>query len=106
MLKKILFTLLLTISIACFSQTKSIEKLSITPNPFTISTNITFTATNTSKITLNIRNVLGKTVFKKEYTTKIGKNNIAFYKDNLATGIYIYSVIEKKEIISKRFIIK
>lgn len=89
-----------------FSQTKTLEKLSAAPNPFTISTNITFNANNVSKITLNVRNVLGKIVFKKEYTTKIGKNSIAFYKDDLATGIYIYSIRDKKEIISKRFVIK
>ncbi|WP_334055582.1 T9SS type A sorting domain-containing protein [Polaribacter sp. P097] len=106
MIKKLLLTLFLTISAMSFSQTKTLEKLSAAPNPFTTSTKITFNANNVSKITLNVRNVLGKIVFKKEYTTKIGKNSIAFYKDDLATGIYIYSIRDKKEIISKRFVIK
>ncbi|WP_296637960.1 T9SS type A sorting domain-containing protein [Polaribacter sp.] len=100
------FTLFLTFPAIGFSQSKSIEKLSAAPNPFTTSTNITINATSNSKITLNVINVLGKIVFKKEYTTKIGKNNLAFYKDDLATGIYIYSIRDKKEIISKRFVIK
>lgn len=106
MLKKLLFTLFLTVSAIGFSQSKTIEKLSAAPNPFATSTNITFNANNVSKITLNVRNVLEKIVFKKEYTTKIGKNSIAFYKDDLATGIYIYSIRDKKDILSKRFVIK
>ena len=105
-MKKLLFTLLLFTSIIAFSQEKSIEKLSIVPNPFTNSTKITFNSSNNSSIILNVKNVLGKTVFKKTFETKIGKNSIPFYKNNLATGIYIYSIQNKKQIITKRFVIK
>ena len=105
-MKKLLLVLFLTISFVGFSQEKSVEKLSAAPNPFTNSTKIEFNTTNNSSIILNVKNVLGKTVFKKKYKTRIGKNSIPFYKNNLSTGIYIYSIQGKNKIISKRFVIK
>jgi len=106
MIKKLLFILLLLFSTIVFSQEKSIDKLSAAPNPFSSSTKITFNTTSNSTITLSVKNILGKTVFKKIFKTKIGKNSIPFYKNNLSTGIYIYSIQDKKKIISKRFVIK
>jgi hypothetical protein len=106
MIKKILFILFLLLSVNGFSQEKSIDKLSAAPNPFTNSTKITFTTTSSSSIILSVKNILGKTVFKKTYQTKLGKNSIPFYKNNLSTGMYIYSIQDKKKIISKRFVIK
>lgn len=106
MIKKLLFILFLSISSIVFSQEETIKKLSAAPNPFTNSTKITFNSTNNSKVIFNVKNVLGKTVFKKTFTSKLGKNSIPFYKNNLPTGIYIYSIQDKKKIISKRFVIK
>ncbi len=106
MIKKILFVLFLLITTIGFSQEKSIDKLSAAPNPFINTTKITFNASNSSSIILSVKNVLGKTVFKKTYKTKTGKNSIAFYKNDLQTGMYIYSIQDKKKIISKRFVIK
>ncbi|MDD7914596.1 T9SS type A sorting domain-containing protein [Polaribacter ponticola] len=106
MMKKLLLLLFFTISTIVFSQEKSIENLSAAPNPFTNSTKISFNAINSSTIILNVKNVLGKTVFKKTYKTKLGKNAIPFYKNDLSTGIYIYSIQDKNKITSKRFVIK
>ncbi|MDX6746853.1 T9SS type A sorting domain-containing protein [Polaribacter sp. PL03] len=106
MIKKLLFILLLSVSFIGFSQEKSVESLSTAPNPFTNSTKITFNSTLDSSIILTVRNVLGKTVFSKSYKIKAGKNSIPFYKNNLAAGMYIYSVQNNKNVISKRFVIK
>lgn len=106
MIKKLLLTLFLFITLLGFSQEKTIDKISTAPNPFTISTKITFYTTSKSAITLKVKNVLGKTVFKKEYETKIGKNSIAFYKNDLAAGMYIYSIQNEESITSKRFVIQ
>ena len=106
MIKKLLFVLFLFFSIVGFSQEKSIDKLSAAPNPFTNSTSITFNSVNNSTVILSVKNVLGKTVFKKAIKTKVGKNTIPFYKNSLATGMYIYSIQDKRKIISKRFVIK
>jgi hypothetical protein len=106
MIKKLLFILLLSISLVIFSQEKNVTDLSTAPNPFTNTTEITFNATLNASIILKVRNVLGKIVFKKIYTVKSGKNNIIFYKKDIATGMYIYSIQNKNKIISKRFIIQ
>jgi len=89
-----------------FSQEKTINTLSAAPNPFTNSTKIIFNSINTSDIYFTVKNILGKTVYKKTIKAKIGKNSLNFYKNNLATGMYIYSIQNKKKVISKRFVIK
>jgi hypothetical protein len=106
MIKKLLSILLLSISLVIFSQEKNVTDLSTAPNPFTNTTEITFNAPLNTSIILKVRNILGKTVFKKIYTVKSGKNNITFYKKDIATGMYIYSIQNQNKIISKRFIIQ
>ncbi|MGB0879608.1 MAG: T9SS type A sorting domain-containing protein [Polaribacter sp.] len=106
MIKKILFVLFLCISTIGFSQEKSIEKLSVTPNPFINSTKISFTSKTVSKVTFSVKNVLGKTVFKKTFKTKKGKNSIPFSKGNLLSGMYIYTLQDSKNLVSKRFVIQ
>ncbi|QOD60559.1 T9SS type A sorting domain-containing protein [Polaribacter haliotis] len=106
MVKKILFILFLSFSFVGFSQEKSIDVLSAAPNPFTNSTKISFNSKAISSVKFTVKNVLGKTVFKKTYKTVKGKNSFQFYKDDLATGMYIYSIQDKKKVISKRFVIK
>jgi hypothetical protein len=106
MVRKLLFILILTISSIGFSQEKSIEKLSAVPNPFTNSTKITFKSIDNSPVIFTVKNILGKTVFKKSLKTAAGNNLIPFYKGNLKTGMYIYSIQNKDQIISKRFVIK
>jgi len=98
--------LLLSVSLISFSQEKTVEKLSTAPNPFENSTQITFTSSLDAAVLLTVTNVLGRTVFKNTYKTKKGKNSIPFYKHNLATGMYIYSIRNSNSTISKRFVIK
>ncbi|WP_298778215.1 T9SS type A sorting domain-containing protein [uncultured Polaribacter sp.] len=106
MIKKILFILFLSVITVSFSQEKTLEGLSAAPNPFTNFTNISYTTNSASKITLSVKNVLGKNVFNKVYASKNGKNTIPFYKDNLSSGVYIYSIKSDDKIVSKRLVIK
>jgi hypothetical protein len=106
MAKKLLFILILIISSIAFSQEKSIEKLSAAPNPFTNSTKISFKSIDNSPVIFKVKNILGKIVFKENLKTKAGHNLVSFYKGNLKTGMYIYSIQNKEKIISKRFVIK
>lgn len=106
MVKKLLFITFLFIATIGFSQEKSIEKLSAVPNPFTRSTTISFNSGVEQNVTLSVKNVLGKTVFRKIYAIKKGKNSIPFYKNDLQSGMYIYTLQNRKQIVSKRFVIK
>lgn len=84
MTKKLLFILLILISFIGFSQEKTLKSLSSVPNPFTNTTQISFSSSFDSSIQLTVINILGTTVFKKTYKTNVGKNIIPFYKNNLA----------------------
>jgi len=107
MVKKILFILFLAMTpFFGFSQEKSIETLSASPNPFTNTTKISFTSTKNTHIFFTIKNVLGNTVYKKNIQIKKGKNSIPFYKNNLPSGVYIYSIQNQKKTFSKRLVIK
>jgi hypothetical protein len=106
MIKKLLFILFLVVSSIGFSQVKSIEKLSASPNPFSEETKITFNSDSTSEIIFTVINVLGKTVYKENIKTSAGANSFYFKKGDLLSGIYVYTLQNKENIISKRFVIK
>lgn len=106
MIKKLLFIFFfLTISVA-FSQEKTIEKLSAAPNPFSNSTIITFHSDSESKTTLTVKNILGKIVYQKSVETSKGNNSLTFLKGDLTAGIYIYTIQNKENSISKRLVIQ
>ena len=105
MIKKVLFLLLFLSATVAFSQ-KSLSKLTSAPNPFTTETNISFTSDTDQSIILTVRNILGKTVYTKKHIIKKGTNSIPFSKGDLSSGMYIYSIQNNKELVSKRFVIK
>ena len=106
MVKKILFLFIFLVALSGFSQEKSIDKLVASPNPFINNTTIYFNAKKEQTIIFTVRNVLGKTVFTKEMITSKGRNSFPFERLDLKTGMYIYAIQSKDEIISKRFVIK
>lgn len=106
MIKKILFLFIILISSHSFSQDQAIDKLIASPNPFTNSTKISFHTTENQNILIEIKNILGKTVFFKEINASQGKNSINFNRNDLQSGMYMYSIQSNKEFISKRFVIK
>ena len=63
------------------------------PNPFNPSTNISFSIPNSSQVSLSIYNILGELITRlvdKELSA--GNYNYTFNADNLASGVYIYSL--------------
>ena len=106
MVKKLLFLFAILIYSTNFSQEKSVNNLDASPNPFSNSTNISFNSLNKESVIIVVKNILGKTVFKKEFETVKGNNSIPFYSNNLQPGMYIYSIQNNTDFIHKRFIIK
>jgi len=114
-MKKLLLIAILFISIVAFAQQtkvvdnanqKTILKVTSSPNPFTNSTQITFYNKKDQKVILTVKNLLGKTVYTLILNSRKGNNSIPFYRDDLVSGIYIYSIQTDEEIISKRLIIR
>ncbi|MDT7832881.1 T9SS type A sorting domain-containing protein [Flavobacteriaceae bacterium S356] len=105
MIKKLLFFILLVCSVAVYSQ-KKITKLTASPNPFVNSTTITFHSEADQNITFSVRNVIGKTVLTRKIKVKKGNNKIPFSKNNLKSGMYLYSIRSEVKVTSKRFVIR
>lgn len=106
MVKKILFISFLFLSTIGFSQEKTVSNLAASPNPFSESTVISFESKKEQGVFLIVKNVLGKTVFRKGYYTTAGKKSIIFERNNLNSGMYIYAIQSESGVISKRFVIK
>ena len=106
MIKRIILTVLLFCTFIVYAQQKPIEEISAAPNPFKISTKITFKSNSNTNVIFTVKNVLGKTVFTKKVSATKGKNSIIFSKANLSKGIYIYTLQNKKQITSKRIVIQ
>lgn len=106
MAKKILLIFFFFTTTYFFAQEKSVSNLMATPNPFSTSTVISFESNQEQGVFLIVKNVLGKTVFRKGYYTQQGKKEIIFHRNDLAPGMYIYAIQSRKNVISKRFVIK
>jgi hypothetical protein len=106
MIKRIILTVLLFCTFIVYAQQKPIEEISAAPNPFKISTKITFKSNSNTNVIFTVKNVLGKTVYTEKINTVKGKNSVPFFKGNLSKGIYIYTLQNKKQITSKRFVIQ
>lgn len=83
-----------------------IHDIVASPNPFSVTTRIKFIADDEMDLDFFVKDLLGNKIFSKKIHTKKGINTITFYRDDLASGIYIYSLKTKSKIISKRIVIK
>ncbi len=120
MVKKLLLTLfILTFSTAIFAQDddsndknilenslSGIHDVIASPNPFSVTTRIRFMADDVLEIDFFVKDLLGNTIHVEKIKTKKGANSIPFYRDELESGIYIYSLKTKSKVISKRMVIK
>lgn len=120
MVKKLLFTLfLLTFSTAIFAQDNDaldkailenslsgIHDVIASPNPFSVTTKIRFQADEVIEIDFFVKDLLGNVIHYEKVKTKKGANSIPFYRGELESGIYIYSIKTKSKVISKRIVIK
>jgi len=114
-MKKLLLILFLVFSTFSFAQqkeknmnasVKTIKKVTASPNPFSNYTRISFYNNKAQKVRLSVKNLLGKTVYGYTFLSEIGNNNITFYKEDLISGIYLYTIQTEKEAVTKRLVIK
>jgi len=120
MVKKLLYILfLLTFLTPVFAQDddamdknilenslSGIHEVVASPNPFSVTTRIRFQADEEIEIDFYVKDLLGNTIHVQKIKTKRGANSIPFYRDELESGIYIYSLKTKSKVISKRMVIK
>ena len=74
------------------------------PNPFSEFTNIQFNSPNSDNVIFEVVDMFGRIVYTQSISTNIGLNTYQFNHD-LSSGIYMYSINNRKEIISKRMLV-
>ncbi len=112
-MNKFVYILLIFFTLNSFAQKEqkvepnvNISGISIYPNPFNDKTNISFYSASEANISFIVQDLLGNIVKSENIILTKGKNTIKFYKNQLISGIYIYSLKTKDKVISKRFVIK
>ncbi len=84
----------------------TISSMSAYPNPFSVKTQVRFRSSIEQIVEFTVKNLLGKTVYGEKINAKVGYNTIPFNRNNIAKGMYIYSLQTDTELISKRLIIR
>ena len=75
-----------------------------TPNPFAETTNIRFNSPKSANVEFSIIDMFGREVYAKNIAATKGVNTYQFSHD-LSAGIYMYTINNGKESISKRMIV-
>ena len=83
---------------------KELALLQNSPNPYTESTNIGFSSIESDNLVFEVVDMFGRTVFYDEIFATKGTNSYVLSHD-FASGIYMYSINNGKEKISKRMIV-
>ena len=76
--------------------------VSNSPNPFNEQTAISFTLEKAENINLSVYNLLGSQVGNLSFSASVGKNSIDFDAQNLPSGVYIYTLSNGINSVTKR----
>jgi len=77
------------------------------PNPFNPTTNIKFNLANSGNVTLKVYNIMGqlvKTIVDNVYKSK-GTYEFSVKMDNFASGIYLYTLTQGNQTMTKKMIL-
>lgn len=72
------------------------------PNPFSSSTEISFTMPQAQNVTFKVYDVLGKQVSLRTISAVKGKNTITVDREGMNAGMYFYSIQAGSQVITKR----
>jgi hypothetical protein len=75
------------------------------PNPFSNTTTIKFNTVKEEDVTLNVYNMVGSLVHTNKVRSEAGKNTLVFDGSKLAAGMYIYTMTNGKETVTKKMTI-
>ncbi|HET6227861.1 MAG TPA: T9SS type A sorting domain-containing protein [Bacteroidia bacterium] len=75
------------------------------PNPVTGKSEIHFSVVNNENVDFKVYNMLGAVVFSANYKAERGNNTITIEANSFAPGVYIYSIGNATQTITKRMIV-
>ena len=81
------------------------ELKDVFPNPVNSNSKIQFISGNSTDIVFSVFNHLGEKIEERNIATTRGVNNIEISASNYANGMYLYSINNGIQIVSKRMII-
>ena len=84
----------------------SFELKDISPNPVNNNAKIQFILGNSAEIVFTLFNYLGVKIEEKNIAATRGINDIEIYANDYANGMYLYSINNGMQIVSKRMIIE
>jgi len=76
-----------------------------TPNPFNGKSEIRFSSVNNENIDFKVYNMLGAVIYNTTFKAEKGSNVINLDGNSFAPGMYIYSVANSAQAITKRMIV-
>lgn len=82
-----------------------VSNLTIYPNPVADLMNIQFDLLETELIDIEVKNLLGETVYSLEKDGNVGVNNLQINTANFETGVYLISISHDKGKIVKKAIV-
>lgn len=75
------------------------------PNPFSNKTDINFNTPDPKVVSIKVYNLVGVEVYSVNYRSSKGVNHFIFDRNGLPNGVYIYSINNGDQTISKRMVI-
>lgn len=75
------------------------------PNPFSEKSEIYFSSLSTSEVEFKVYNMVGAVVFADKFEAQKGSNIIKIDANSFAPGVYIYSVKNGEQTITKRMVV-
>jgi len=83
----------------------SFELKDIFPNPVNNNAKIQFISGNSANVVFTVFNYLGKKIEEKNIAATRGVNDIEISANDYANGMYLYSINNGVQVVSKRMII-
>ena len=76
------------------------------PNPFSVNTTVSFDVTKPQLVNFSVYDLTGRVVFEQEVSANEGVNEIDFEAADLNSGMYIYTLDNGAESVTKRMIVE
>jgi len=83
-----------------------ISEFRIFPNPVTDAINLSFEATEDSKLSLTVSDISGKQLLQREVRVNSGGNNIAIHEHHLTNGLYFLKLSQGNNFAIQKLIVQ
>jgi hypothetical protein len=86
-------------------QPETFKSLMAIPNPSNSNTRIQFASGYNTEVTFTVTNLLGKTMMVQKFAATRGVNEINYDVSSLANGVYLYTISDGKNTVSKKLVV-